>query len=311
MSPYQLPRSVKQLFALAGNVLEGLRIHDGALNLPEELNPVILEQAITNARHCCQALQQETKRGPAFAQVLKEANRATKPFFPLARAVLSRHLGARWSRKWKLIGWRTRGGRSPVAARPRELLLAALWHYFTANPGHEDPSLDVTATSILRYYKPLRQARLASEAYEQNLATARRQRMRSMKHLRSLLRTIVNHLETVLDDTEDDWQPFGLIPPALQMVPDWAWPLNLRPLPVEEGPGKLHIAWSEAPRALYYEVFRRRKGIDSEFTFIDSVAGTELTLFDQPVGTPIAIRVIPVNLAGAGAWVQGEVDLPS
>jgi len=132
-----------------------------------------------------------------------------------------------------------------------------------------------------------------------------------MKRLRKMIRGIVEHLDTILDDTEESWDPFGLIPPALQLVPDWVWPLRLKPLPLEEGAGKLHITWNEVPRALYYEVFRRSKGIDKDFIFVDSLTSTELILSDLPVNTPIAIRVVPINLAGAGMWVQDEIALES
>ena len=165
--------------------------------------------------------------------------------------------------------------------------------------------------AILRYHNPLREARLALEAYEGNLAKVRRDRTRAMKRLRKMIRGIVDHLDTILDDTEESWDPFGLIPPALQLVPDWVWPLRLKPLPPEEGAGKLHVTWNEAPRALYYEVFRRSKGIDPDFIFVDSLVNTELVLSDLPVNTPITIRVVPINLAGAGMAVQDEIALQS
>ena len=311
MNSYILPRSVNELFGLAECMLEGMRAYEDALQLPSDLTIPLLSEALANARNSCRALKADTKQGPAYADACKRASAATKPFFPVAKDVLSPYLGSRWSQKWKQIGWITRRGRPPVSPRQRELLLAALWHYFKANPAHQNAARGVTMEAIVRYHNPLREARLALEAYEGNLAKVRRDRTRAMKRLRKMIRGIVDHLDTILDDTEESWDPFGLIPPALQLVPDWVWPLRLKPLPPEEGAGKLHVTWNEAPRALYYEVFRRSKGIDPDFIFVDSLVNTELVLSDLPVNTPITIRVVPINLAGAGMAVQDEIALQS
>jgi len=174
MNSYILPRSVNELFGLVECMLEGMRAYEDALELPADLTIPLLCDALANARNSCQALKADTKQGPAYADVYKRANAATKPFFPVAKEVLSRYLGSRWSQKWKQIGWITRRGAPPVSPRQRELLLAALWHYFKANPTHQDAGRGVTMEAIVRYHNPLREARLALEAYDGNLAKVRR-----------------------------------------------------------------------------------------------------------------------------------------
>jgi hypothetical protein len=304
-----LPRSVPKLFALVECLIQGLQTHAEALQPPEHISPGLLEESLAQARSACQNLKQVTQRAPALAQACRRASAETKSFFPAAKSVLNRHLGARWSQKWKNIGWVTRRGRCPVGPKQRELLLAAIWRYFQANPSHQAPSSGVTQEAIVRYYKPLREARLALETNEAELTKARRTRTRAMKRLRGMVRETIDYLDSVLDDLEESWEPFGLIPPALQVVPAWVWPLKLAPLPAENGSGKIQISWGQSPRALYYEVFRRTQGIDQDFIFVDCLTETQLILENLPVKTPIRIRVVPVNLAGAGFGAEEEMAL--
>jgi hypothetical protein len=130
-----------------------------------------------------------------------------------------------------------------------------------------------------------------------------------MKRLRSIVRATIEYLDSVLDDLEESWEPFGLIPPALQVVPAWVWPLRLAPVPAENGTGKIQISWTQSPRALYYEVFRRAQGVDQDFIFVDCLTETQLVLENLPLNTPIRIRIVPVNLAGAGFGAEEEMAL--
>jgi hypothetical protein len=130
-----------------------------------------------------------------------------------------------------------------------------------------------------------------------------------MKHLRKMMREVVAHLDTILDNVEESWEPFGLVPPSLQLPPGGIWPLNLVPLPTEDGSGKLQVTWGQAPRALYYEVFLQTGGGPKEFQFVDSIAATELVLENLPVNTRIRVWVVPVNLAGQGLGMEKEVAL--
>lgn len=310
MIPYPLPRPVDELFGLADCLLRGLKLHGEDLDLPTDYSTQALAAALELARRADQSLKQERLRRRAeVLPPLEQADEAGKALIKAIRAVLQLHLGKRWGRKWTEIGWKNRKAGTPRTLSKREALLAALLRHFLAHPTQENLKLGVTAQRLRDCCRVLTQARLEAESQEVALLRLSKQRRNALAALRKIIRGVIDALAEVLPDDAAAWDQFGLNPPSHYEVPSPPCFLRLCPLPAENGAGKLHILWSESPRAEYYYVYRRTRETGNSFQFVDLVRGTNLTLSDLPLETPIQIRIVAANPWGLGLGVEGEVAL--
>lgn len=310
MIPYPLPRPVDELFGLADCMLKGLKLHGDALDLPTDFSPPALAAVLEQARRADQALKKERLRRRAeILPPLARADETGKALIKAARLVLQHHLGKRWGRKWTEIGWQNRKASTPRTLPKREALLAALLRHFLSHPNQESLKLGVTIQQLRDCCRALQQARLEAEQLELALLRLSKQRRTALAALRKIIRGVIDALTEVLPEDASAWDSFGLNPPSHYEVPSPPCFLRLCPLPGENGTGKLQIIWSESARAEYYYVYRRTRETGNCFQFVDLVRGTNLTMNDLPLATPIQIRIVAANPWGLGLGVEGEVAL--
>ena len=106
----------------------------------------ILRSTLADTRTKENTLQNAKAAKLTAAAAQRTADQAGKQFILTARDSLKPRLGSKRSQPWVPAGFVNNSFGIPKSLAERVALLVALKDYFTANAGHEAPSLDITAT---------------------------------------------------------------------------------------------------------------------------------------------------------------------
>lgn len=306
MATNALPRQLDRIFALAEDMADGLQTHESAVGIKQNT-----EAALRAALSAAQAAENnfQTKRNAktlaVTAQTVADSN--GKAFIAAAKSVLENYLGRHWSSAWASAGFVNGSTAIPNTLAERQSCLDALKTYFTTNPTHQNPPLNVTAPKASNLFTALSDARSAVNDAEHVAGAAKAAREAAVATLRTRMSGLVNELAQLLDPDDPRWYAFGLNRPADPETP--GIPDNLV---LTAGPAGTVLAdWADARRAVRYRVFKQLVGTDADFVHVLTVSESDATLSGLPSGATLKVQVTAANDAGESApSAQAHIAVP-
>ena len=195
----------------------------------------------------------------ALHEAIESARSQAFDFATHARDVIKFYCGRSFNQSWRSAGFINSIAIPQTEAR-LHALLESLQTYFLANPGHENPELQVTAAKAGTLLTALNTARSAIDAQKESIDGSRTDRDAKKKALSKRLSGLCKELSLRLAPLDPRWRNFGFNLPGAPTVP--AVPQGVVVTPTV--PGELQVTCEASPNATHYRFFYQRPVIDSE-----------------------------------------------
>jgi len=282
--------------AQANQMITGLNQHEVTADVKQNTKLVLIA-ALANAVNAKTAYDTAVTTRAALSTALSVANENVKTFISAARSILLFFLGSIWSEAWMSTGFPDQSTQVPRTGPIREVLIESLKTYFTANPTHEAPTINVTAAIAEALKTALLDAREAYTAAVVDCRAKMLARDAAFAVLRTRMRGLITELETVLDPNDSRWLAFGLNIPGAPATPDVPTHLMVTLL----GPGLGALKWDAGARADHYRVWQKVHGIDTDYVAIGSPTDLDFDAQALPAASTIDFAVSAVNDGGESA----------
>jgi hypothetical protein len=291
------PDRMEELFAASEDMYDGLNQDGVAIGLKKNDAPGfrgILDTAMTAQNEFKMAESAAT--GPYAA--LRSADSNAKGFIASAVKVLAISLGNRWSAAWVATGLPHNTVGIPTTQDGRFSALGGLKAYFTANPGKEVTTAEITVTAALAEirYQAVSDARQAVANAQADTAAKLQTRDAAVDALRAVYRSVVTEVGEILTDDDPRWYHFGLSRPIDGDQP--GIPMQVRATAM--GGGKVLVQLSGARRANSFNYYRKIVGTDPDPVKVKNTKSTTLVIEPLPVGATVEVTVTGVNTTGEG-----------
>jgi hypothetical protein len=288
-----IPRSLSGLFTLCGKAADALHTHESEIGIMHNTESLV-RSGLANARSANSKFQSaKAARLTAFAaQELADIN-ATK-LITVARDILKRHLGGRYSQAWDEAGFTNQSLAVPGQLSQRTELLKSLETYFTNHPSHEVAALEVTHTQAAALHAALTTAVSAANAAKGDQRGFRDERASAEETLRARVRGLVSELAQLIGEDDQRWIDFGLHVPEDESLPDAPTDLVV----AGGAQGHLVAGWSDAARAERYRVYKQVVGVDNDFTLSATVGDSDADMNTFTSGAHVRVKVTALNARG-------------
>ena len=287
-----IPRSNEGLATLAGDIANGLALHEATLEILQNTQAKVrLDLAGYDAAFDAYkaALKAETDQQKELRVVVA----ASIESLTLGRDVLKPFLGRSRSQAWDEIGLASSLAIDSSREKISRLLRSFKVH-FAANPAHEVLTKDVTAARYQVLFDDLDAGRGALAARGSDRATARRTRDEKAAQLRKRVRDTIKELGMKLGPLDPRWTAFGLNMPGAMQMPD----VPQQVVAVLIGNNAVAVKWAAAPRAEYYRVWKKVNGVDQELIAVGSPNDRDFTIEGLPANSTVEIAISAVNSGG-------------
>ena len=304
MASNPLPGKLNALFTLAEDMADGAAAHETAIGILH-FKEAVIRPLIATARTTEDAFanKKATKVAATEEQTVADSN--GRAFIGAASRVLGVHLGSTFSTAWEPTGFPNQSTAIPGTIAERQELLAALQTYFTAHPGQEVASVNVTAARAGLLFTALSDKRSAANQSVVEMGQSKATRDVAVLALKNAMSGLITELNLKLPADDPRWFAFGLVPPAgSDQCPP---PENL--VLTAGVPGTVLSDWSDTPRAVRYRVFVQIVGVDPDFVLFDTVNDSDATLSGLTTGATIKVRVTAINADNAEGPPSEEVQL--
>lgn len=303
MSANRIPQTPDALISLATDAADGAATEGASLGLLHHTEPKIRKDLIAiigdpaaatpilgsrNAYHLAKAAK------TAATSTCRSAESNARAFCASAVGVLKNYFGRQWNSQWQSAGFTTDSLAIPDDTLP---MLGELRAYFTANSGHENAPLSITAATCTIHMAALADARAAANQSIKDLGKAKAADVAGIKNLYTRMTGLRAELDQLLADDDPRWYAFGFDRPADGTGPGPVAHLILTP----GSAGMIFADWDDARRATRYRVLRKIPGTDAEPVEITgTLTESEYTLTGLPSGATVEIPIVAVNDAGDG-----------
>ena len=252
MASNPTPDNLDVALALAEDMADGLDTHEASVGVKQN-TAAAMRAAISAARTAESAYSGAKSTTAAAEAAVAEADEACGTWIKSVTKVLAISLGARWSMAWEATGFPDHSTGVPRSQDKRLTLLASLKDYFTANPGREAASLEVTAAKAQEHFTALSQARDTAGQKMTEQKAAKNVRDSALEALRLRIRGLITELGQLLGADDPRWDAFGLSSPSAPDVPEPASGVELSP----GAAGSVLVFWKRGRRATRYRLFGR------------------------------------------------------
>ena len=245
-------------------MLQAQRAYQGATTIGPGI-PLLINTAllIGTDRESLQSAQTvfQTASGAltALNAALESAKSNAFGFCVNARDVLKFYFGRTYNPAWRAAGFINRIA-VPQSEAGLHDLLESLQAYFTANPTHQNPELEVTAANAATLLADMNTARAAIDT-QKNTSDAKRidrdaRKTTMQKRLSGLCKELVQRFDAL----DPRWRDFGFNLPGAPSVP--SAPKNVVALPTI--PGQLQVTCGRSTNATGYRFYYQRPIVDPE-----------------------------------------------
>ena len=283
----------EETVAQANQMISGLELHEATANVKQNTK-LVLMAALANALNAKTAYDNAVTNRATLITALATANENVKTFISSARSVLLFFIGSLWTEAWASTGFPDQSTAVPRTVALREVLIGSLKTYFTNNPGHEVPMLNVTATIAETLRTALAEARAAYVESISDCRVKQEARDDAFTQLRKRMRGLISELETVLDPNDSRWLAFGLNVPAADATPEIPEGLVVTLL----GPGTAAMHWTASARADRYRIWQKVHGLNNDYVVIETREELDFTAEDLPANSTIDFAISAVNDGG-------------
>jgi len=304
MADNSLPKAQPALWALAADLLDGLTTYEAALGIAQNTGAKLTPEFA--AAKAAQAAFEKAGREEDDAVAARNiANSNVKA----ALALTKRQLGGDSSADAAV--WRGGSQEIPYSIPDRLALLGRAADFLRDNPDYEvtTPKITFTQAALRGAVSALEDARGVLNGKVAARVDAKAARAAADSALRSRMSGLVQELGQpgLLDEDDDRWYAFGLVPPAGVERPGIAPDdLVLR----KAGPGVVIAGWSATPRAHRYRVFAKVEGRDVDFRQIDVDDDLGHTFEGLPTTGTLSVYIVATNPAGdSPASETAEISL--
>lgn len=260
MASNQLPTTSSQLIDLGTNMEAGLVQYGSDLKITQitpagfqsDLSAFIVQDNSYNAARSSRQTVSDTNQ----AAMLSIAN-----WLLVAKNVLMGRFGNRWSTEWAQAGFISPSIAIPQNAADQLGLALRLVGFFTANPGYEVASMNVTAAqgTILRNAAVSAQQALAAAVVALNNVSITWQA--AYEKLTGTMRALIKILAASMSGTDPRWNAFGLYQPDASTTP--GKPVNVTAH--LDGNGNIVVQCEAVALATRYRWRTMRLGIDTDY----------------------------------------------
>ncbi len=258
MATNPIPRAYPSL------MLQTQRAYQGATNIGASI-PLLINTAaaIGTDREELKAAQMLYQNAAgamtALSAAMETARSNAFDYCVHARDVIKFYCGRSFNQSWRAAGFI-----NSIAVPPSEAglhaLLEALQAYFTSNPTHESPELNVTAANAGALLTALNTARAGIDTQRDVADTRRNDRDAKKTALQKRLGGLRDELAQRCDPLDPRWRDFGFNLPGAPTTPEV--PQNVVVTPTL--PGQLQVTCDASTNATHYRFFQQRPILDPE-----------------------------------------------
>lgn len=290
-----VPKSIPALLTLAGDAADGAGLYQTPLpllqNTQASINADITPLVSANTAYATGKAELATSR--ETARTLLDTSRM---FLTLGRDNFKPFFGSEYNQGWDAVGL---VGTLMIPRAEEDVLplLTTYKEFLTANPSFEVVAKDITAARADELYTQLKAARSTVHAKETLVGNLLEDRDLKADRLRKRLSDLIAELHMRLDGLDARWKAFGLNVPDAMETPDQVEHVVATLI----GPTAVSVKWDATARAEYYHVFKKVRGIDTEYVLVGSPADLDFTIENLPTNAVIEIVVSALNNGGEGA----------
>lgn len=299
MASNALPKNLDGLMTLAEDAADGAHTHGVTVGLLQNTEAKIradLAALIAANQH----FDNMTGDNPAMTTGVTVARSNARAFAVLLRDTLKPAFGNQASQSWVPVGFTAQSIAVPSTGEKLLPLLMSMKNFLTDNPAYEVNTTKVVLTATLAgtLHEALSATRSARNSHDTDGSTALTGRTNAEAKLRLRLRGLIGELESLLDAMDARWLAFGLKRPGAPDAPDA--PANTRATAL--GTGQVRVQCDAAPRADYYQVWKKQTGVDADFVLTESPPMPDVILENLPVGAHLEFKLRAVNETDPGAF---------
>ena len=214
--------------------------------------------------------------------------------------VLASRYGVRWSTAWAQAGFTNHSTGIPRKIEEQLGLVLSLVRYFTANPGFEVPSMNLTAArgTVLRDEALARQQ--AGATATMNLKTTGDVWTAAYEKLVGAMRALIKNLEGKLAKDDPRWLAFGLNMPATPATPGRPQEVTVQ----ADESGSLVVQCAAVPLATRYRWRTLLAGVQTEYVL--AARSTEPMAVIREVAPGQTVQLVVQAVNGALQGVASE-----
>ncbi len=213
----------------------------------------------------------------------------------VTRDSLKRSLGRQYSSEWVGTGFE-RSLQIPRSVADLLLLALHLKNFLTKHP--EKGIADVATAALAGVaHAELLAAHGAVTVQIGEVRTLLAARKRREKTLRLRMRGVAEELNRVIGPLDGRWESFGLNQPGIKQAPEA--PKNVTVDPCNDVESEVN--WERAPRAEYYRVWLKVRGVDLEPVAVGTPRDLNFMLEQLPADSEGEVSVSAVNSGGESA----------
>ncbi len=285
-------KTVRGLLGCARFAIEASKLHGDAIGLFHGSAP-----KMTIDRDALQAARDSYELGRIILRGHRDALNTKidecREQLRLSRDVLKRYLGIDYNQRWDMT---TLVRSIAIPKTPDELLvvLQGFEAYFTNNPAHENPWLNITASHMQTLFQELLTAINNVNTQACTVDQLLHARDEKAERLYKRIRICIEELSLLIDPLDPRWNAFGFNKPGAEQTPDA--PEKIEVVVVNETTAMIEIP--PTPRANYYRVYKRVIGVDAQPIAVGSPIDPNFTMEDLPRGLSIEFSVSAVNDGG-------------
>ncbi len=211
------------------------------------------------------------------------------------RDSLKRSLGRQYSSEWAGTGFE-RSLQIPRSVADLLMLALHLKNFLTKHP---EKGIEDVATAALAgvAHAELLAAHGAVTVQIGEVGTLLTARKRREKTLRLRMRGVAEELNRVIGPLDGRWESFGLNQPGIKQAPEAPKGVTVEPFNEVES----QVNWERSPRAEYYRVWLKVRGVDLEPVAVGTPGDLDFMLEQLPPDSEGEVSVSAVNSGGESA----------
>ena len=310
---YSLPTNAGLLLGLGNKMYAGLVELGQPLGITQ-ITPPVFQGYLTAFATADNAFNAARSARQAASDTYQSAVGALDEWLAVTKSVLAGRFGLRWSTAWAQAGFINNTTRIPDKIEDRIALAGRLVAFFTANPGYEVPTMQVTAAQGATLQNAALAAQLALTNAARALAGLGQGWTDAFTALSDEMWSLIKILQATLNDDDARWLAFGLPMPATPTTPG-------QPVKVTahtDGTGAIIVGCDAVALATRYRCRMLIVGVETDYRLVASgpqpllsiagvVAGQTVQLIVQAVnGSLQGVASEPIQFAVPLAGAQGE-----
>ncbi len=287
---FQLPTNAGQLLGL-GNKMEGGLTELGQKLGITQITPAKFQTYITAFAKADNAFNAGRSARQADSDAYQAGVVAMDGWLTVTKNVLAGRFGPRWSTAWAQAGFINNTTQLPAKIEDRIALAGRLVAFFTANPGNEVPTMQVTAAQGATLQNAVMAAQLALTNAVRALAGLSQAWTDAFKSLTDEMWSLIKILQATLNDDDPRWLAFGLPMPASPSTP--GQPVNVSAQ--QDVQGNILVQCDPVALATRYRCRMMILGVDTDYQLAASATDPIMTIRGVEPGQRVQLIMQAVN----------------